>query len=132
MSDPTAVSVVRTRLADLTSATPVLETLNVRPSSLPDVFLTIERDHSLVSRITLGTPTLFREIGAINVVAHTRSGIGDTDAGVLAEEVRDLFHNYAVSHFQVLTVGSAVVFLPDEGNFFEVKVLVEYQLDFFK
>lgn len=132
MSDPTAVACVRSRLAAMVSATPVLETLNVRPERLPDVFLTIERDHSLVSRITLGTPTLFREVGAINVVVHTRSGIGDTDAGVLAEEVRDLFHNYAVGHFQVLTVGSAAVFLPDEGNFFEVKVLVEYQLDFFK
>lgn len=132
MSDPTAVALVRARLADLASATPVLETLNIRPASLPNAFLTLERDHSLVSRITLGTPTLFREVGAINVVVHTRSGIGDTDAGVLAEEVRSLFHNYAVGHFQVLTVGSAAIFLPDEGNFFEVKVLVEYQLDFFR
>ena len=133
MADPAVVALVKARLADVPAMPPlpILETLNVRPTALPDAFLTIEHDHSETTRITLGIPTQFREDGALNILVHVRAGIGDTDAFTIAELVRSIFHNYMVGHFRVLQAKSAVITQPDDGNFFEAKVPLDYQYDFF-
>lgn len=138
MSHPQVLADFKARVVGLMTldsppiAVPLLETLNIRPSSAPDKFITLERDHSYTSRITLGVPTQFREMGIISIVVHVRSGIGADAADILAEQVCDLFHNFSVGYLQVLTVGSAVFVNPDDGNFFELKVPVDYMFDFFK
>ena len=131
MSDPIVTTIFKTRLGSLADV-PCIDVLNVRPATLPDVFTSVERDHSTTSRITLGTPTQFREEGVINVVVHVRAGQGSAAAEALTEQVRDLFHNYSVGNLQVYTVDSGVVISPDDGNFFELKVPVGYMFDFFK
>lgn len=75
---------------------------------------------------------MYRERGLLHVNVNVRSGIGDTSARTLAETVRDLFHNYAVGHLRVESVDSAYAVNPDDGNFFQIKVPVHYQYDFFK
>lgn len=130
MSDPIVVAAFKAVLA--TTSAPYVETLNVRPASLPNTFSTLERDHSEVLRITIGTPTQFRETGVLQVVVHVRAGLGDDSAQTLAEEIRDAFHNYAVGYLSVLEVSSATIFAPDDGNFFEVKIPISYMFDFFK
>lgn len=130
MSDPFVVAAFKVVLS--TTSAPFVDTLNTRPASLPETFSTLERDHAEVSRVTLGTPAMFREVGVLQIVVHVRSGIGDSAAQVLAEEVRDAFHNYALGYLQVQEVASAVVFAPDDGNYFELKIPVTYLFDFFK
>lgn len=138
MSHPQALAYFKAQLSGLMTldsppvSVPLIETLNVRAPSMPDKFVTLERDYSTTSRITLGVPTQFREEGIVNIVVHVRSGIGADAADILAEQVRDLFHNFSVGYLQVLTVGSAVFVNPDDGNFFELKVPVDYIFDFFK
>lgn len=130
MSDPIVIAAFRARLETLT--TPFVQTLNERPSSLPTLYTSLERDYCEVERITLGVPSQFRETGTLTVVVAQRSGLGYTAAETLAEEVRALFHNYSLVHLQVLTVGSPTVFEADEGNYFLMKVPVRYMFDFFK
>lgn len=133
MSDPVVIALVKSRLeAILAVDEPVLETINARPRLTPK-FVSIERDYSAVDRVTLSSPlTQFRETGTISIVVNVQSGTGTAVAEELAERVRDAFHNYASGQFQVMTVGSAVVFEPDDGNYFQMKVPVQYMFDFFK
>lgn len=130
MSDPAVVAIIRARLETL--STPFVQTLNARPTSLPNVYTSIDRDYCEVSRVTLGSPAMFREIGSISPVAHVRSGTGYDSLDTLAIEIRDLFHNYDLLHFRVTTVGSPITFEPDEGNFLQMRIPVFYQFDFFK
>ena len=107
--------------------------LNVRPSKLPDRWVSLERDYAGVERITIGTPNVqFRENGTLTVVVAVRAGTGDAEANTIAERVRNLFHDYAELHLQVTSVSSATVFDPDDGSFFLVKVPVNYFFDFFR
>ena len=130
MSDPVVINAFKAILA--TTGAPFVDTLNVRPATLPNTFSTLERDHAEVARITIGTPAQFRESGVLQIVVHVRAGLGDGPAQMLAEQIRDAFHDYAAGNLFVLAVGSATVFEPDDGNFFEMKVPVHYQYDFFK
>jgi hypothetical protein len=134
MADPTVVSIVEARLVPgLDPVTePYITVLNTRPPGLPNVHVSIERDYSSVDRVTLGRPAQFRETGSITVVVNVRAGIGDYDASILSEKIRNLFHNYYLEHFRVTVVGSAAVFDPDDGNFFQTKIPVQYEFDFFK
>lgn len=135
MSDPVVVNVFRDRLQMLggsPTTVPYVDTLNTRPPKLPDLFVGLERDFSSVQRITLGTPTQFRETGTLFVVISVRAGTGIDVAQTLCEEARDLFHNYAVEQFRVTVVDSATPIDPDEGNFFQLKFPVQYTYDFFK
>lgn len=130
MADPVVTDAFASRLGTL--STPYVDTLNARPATLPNIYTSIEVENSVVDRITIGSPAMFRESGTIAVKVNVRSGGGDSSAETLAETVRDLFHNYAVGHFRVETVGSAVPLSPDEGNYFQLRVPVVYQYDFFK
>ena len=130
MSDPLVVAVFEARLALLAPGVPYLRTLNIRPPDLPDAYVSLERDYATVDRITIGVPTLFREQGSLSVVVNTRAGTGVTPGDTIAEQVRALFHNFNQDHLHVQTVGSAVVFDPDDGSFFQLKVPVQYQFDF--
>lgn len=133
MSDSAVVAAFRARLESGLVGIPYVQTLNNRPASLPDTYVSLERDYCDVERITLGTPTQFRETGSLNVVIAKRAGTGYLDSETLGSQVRDLFHNYSLVHLQVLTVGSTqLAFEPDEGNFFQMKVSVRYIYDFFK
>lgn len=134
MSDPVVVNLFRERLTSLSGSptVPYIDTLNVRPGVLPEVFIGLEREFSSVNRITLGTPTQFRESGTLVVVINVKSGTGIELAQALSEEARDLFHNYAVGHFRVTNVDSSTPIAPDEGNYFQLKFPVQYDFDFFK
>lgn len=131
MSDVQVIDAFKARLA--TTSSPFRDTLNQRPSTIPDTFTSLERDQSTVKRITIGTPAMFREDGVLCVIVHTRAGLGDASAQTAAEEVRDAFHNYFVGQLQILEVHSPRPETDDaEGNFFRVRVPVQYQFDFFK
>lgn len=134
MSDPVVVTIIKARLAAVVPATPVIDTLNTRPASLPAHYCTVQRDFSSVARISLGgSPnTQFRETGTITISVTVKSGTGTSEAEMIAEQVRNAFHNYALVHFQVLVVDSPVVGSPDDGNWFQLDVPVQYLFDFFK
>jgi len=134
MSDPLVIAAFTVRLSSVLDPVtePLIETINVRPN-LPPVYVSIERDYSAVERITLSMPlTQFREYGSLSIVVTTPAGVGTTDAEVLAEKIRDAFHNYAAGFLHIESVGSAAVVEPDDGNYFQMKVPVQYQFDFFK
>jgi hypothetical protein len=134
MADPAVESLTKARLATLAGIT-ILETLNARPAVPTDLarkYLSIEHDHCDVQRITLGQPAQYRESGSLFVVCQTASGSGQAAANALAEAVRGLFFEYATNHFRVLAVKSAIVFEVDNGNFFALRVPIQYQFDFFK
>lgn len=130
MSDPLVIAAFEVLLT--AAPIPYVDTLNLRPATLPDQYVSLERDHSTVIRVTLGLPAMFRENGVLSILVSVRSGYGSTSAGGLAEQVRDLFHDCTVGHFRVLSVGSAFVISPDDGNYFQLKIPVEYEFDFFK
>lgn len=134
MSDIAVITIVKARLTTLLPATPILDTINVRPGTLPAQFLTVKREFSSVDRISIGPSpnTQFRETGTLTIRVTVQSGIGTDTAEALAEQVRDLFHNYAVTQFRVLVVDSPSVIDPDDGNWFQLEVPVQYQYDFFK
>lgn len=134
MSDPVVIDIFRNRLSTLPSSpmVPYIDTLNVRPASLPDTFIGLERDISSVARVNIGRPAQFREIGTLLVVVSVRAGAGIEAAADISEMVRDAFHDYALLHFQVLVVDSATPVAPDDGSYFQFKVPVQYQFDFFK
>lgn len=134
MADPTVVAIVKARLLTLSGIT-FLETLNARPNlptSIDRKFITIEADYADVDRITLGQPAMYREIGGLYVVCQTASGKGLTVANALAEMARGLFFDYAVGYFRVTAAKAAVSFENDDGNWFTLKVPVQYVFDFFK
>ena len=132
MSDVIVVSAFETRLGTLT--TPYVKTLNKRPPSLPQTYTSLERDFAVVERVTIGgSPnSQFRETGTLTVVVNVRSGVGVDQADTVAEEVRNLFHNFSTGHLQVMKVDSPVVFDPDDGSYFQLRIPVQYQFDFFK
>lgn len=133
MADPLVKVIIESRLATvLDPDEPLIATLNQRPSILPPVHVSLEHDYSAVDRITIGRPALFREDGVMLIVVNTPSGKGDSVSETLVSKIRDAFHNYYIEHFRVLNVDSAVIPEPDNGNFFQVKISVQYQFDFFK
>lgn len=132
MADTAVVQLFEARLELGSPSIPFLQTLNERPSALANVWTSIEQDHSNVERIGLGVPSAFREIGSIIVVIHVRAGTGVDAARSYVDAIRDMFHNYAVDHFRVTTVGSEFTVDPDDGSFFQLKFPVEYNFDFFK
>lgn len=135
MADPAVVSIVKARLSASITGLSILDTINARPPLPSDVerkFVSIEHNHADVQRITLGQPAQYREAGGIYVVCQTAAGKGTAVANTLAETVRGLFFEYALDHFRVLAAKSALVFENDDGNFFTLKVPVEYEFDFFK
>jgi hypothetical protein len=138
MSDPVVVAAFEARLA--LASEDYVDTLNVRPATLPDLHTTLERDFASLEALTIGRPTFWRETGTLTVVCAARAGTGTTDVEALAEEVRDLFHNYdlyagsggAATYLRVLTAGSPAVLDPDDGSFFQLRVPVQYQFDFYR
>jgi hypothetical protein len=130
MSDPVVIGIFETRLDALDVE--YLDTLNKRPSQLPDQYISLERDFSSVERITIGQPSMWRELGSLTVVVNVRSGTGSATAATIGELARNLFFDYKQGHLYVITVGSGTVLDPDDGGFFQMKFPVQYQFDFFK
>jgi len=115
-----------------TASIPFIQTVNTRVAgALPAEWTTLEFENTRTERITIGqTNILYRETGTFNVVIHVRSGIGLSRANILASEIGVLFRDYAVGYLRVVSVQSGTIFQPDEGNFFQVRVPVDYQFDF--
>lgn len=133
MSAETVVQIFKDRLQNnLPAGFQFVETLNVRPGSLPERFISLEYDYSSTDRITLGTPTQFRENGSITVQVKIPSGKGEAELRSVIEVLRDLFHNYDVGFYHTVAVGSAAVRDSDNGNFAEMIFSVVYWFDFFK
>jgi len=135
MSAPAVIAIFEARLASDVTLPAVVQTVNVRPgTALPEQFLTLKRDFATVQRIGIGPSpnTLFREFGTLTIRVTVASGIGTDEAEALSQQVSDLFHNYAVTHFRVTVVNPPSFITPDEGNWFQYDVPVEYQYDFFK
>jgi len=134
MSDPVVLAIFKARLAAELPAVPVVETINARPGTLPAQYLTLKRDFASVQRIGIGPSpnSAFREFGTLTIRITVASGIGTDEAEVLAQQVADEFHNFSVLHFRVTVVNPPSFISPDEGNWFQYDVPVEYQYDFFK
>lgn len=143
MSDPVVIAVFKTRLETLNSNAsppistdvPYLDTLNTRPTPpLPERFTSLERDFAAVDCVAIGGAgnRQFRETGTLTVVVTVRSGTGASEAETISERVRELFHAFEQTHIHVTSVGSATVFDPDDGSYFQLKVPVNYFFDFFR
>jgi hypothetical protein len=128
--DPAVSVIAKARLQTLVGIT-FFDTFNTR-ATLATPYTSIEQDYSTTQRITLGQPARYRELGSFVVVIGVQSGLGLTQATTISEQVRNLFFEYISGLFSVLSVGSIIAVAPDDGNYFQVKVPVEYQFDFFK
>jgi hypothetical protein len=69
----------RSYLVAQVPSVPYVDTVNRAPdpSSLPDVWFTLEFSNASEQRLTLGVPALFREFGVVDVVVLGLSGRGD-------------------------------------------------------
>lgn len=135
MSHQAVIEAFVTRLADIDAspAVPFVDTLNSRPETRPDIYLSLDRDYATTYRVTLGPPSMFREQGTLQVVVTVRSGIGSSAAGTLATAAQTLFQDWVAlsGNLRIISAHSGAVFDPDDGNHFQMKVPVEYQYDFF-
>lgn len=123
------------RLSSDAAMPPYIETVNSRPVQTPKAdseWMTAEYDYSGIDRITIGSPALYREQGTVTVVGMVPSGSGLDRAMELAERIRDLFWGYYTESIRIDEVGSGVVYKPDSGNFFLIRVPVPYVFDFYR
>lgn len=135
MAQPSVIAEIETVLE--AAAIPYLDTINTRPTAinptLTPEWTTLELDISNVDRISLGrTGARFREEGSVTIVVNTRSGEGKQRGYELSEEIRSLFWEYSSGFLRIIRVSSGVIYQPEDGNWFQVRIPIDYQFDFTK
>jgi hypothetical protein len=114
------------------------DTINSTPDrkELPPLWLTLEFSGASDQRISLGSPSCWREYGEVQIVVLGKSGKSDEDVLIAAEAVRMAFFDVAES--VPLTVGTGhLKFSADvpntdtteNGNWFFASVSCAYTFD---
>ena len=108
--------------------------MQAESEDLPERFLSLQFLGATEDRISIGTPSCWRERGTCRVWVVGLAGDGDAAVTSRADQVKDFFRNWGVPAAQLRAVGitpPTQLNFRSAGRWFSVVVDVAFQRDFF-